>query len=248
MAGMGSRFATAGYTLPKPLIPVHGVPMIRLVIENVRPSTPARFIFICQSTHVARHDLRHSLEAWAPGCVLIELGGVTQGAACTVLAAAEHIDNDASLIIANSDQYADVSIDDYLSDMTGRRLDGSIMTMTAHDPKWSFVGLDDDDLVTRVEEKMPISDHATVGIYAFRRGSSFVRAARSMIQKELRVNDEFYVAPVYNHLIEQGERVGIYDIGEVDDGMYGLGTPDDLQAFLARPISHRAAQIERWSS
>ena len=84
--------------------------------------------------------------------------------------------------------------------------DGLIMTMTADDPKWSFVGLDGRRLVTRVVEKEVISNEATVGIYNFRRGSDFVRAAEQMIAKNLRVNNEFYVAPVYNELIAEGAR------------------------------------------
>ena len=68
LAGHGSRFAKAGYSLPKPLIPVHGVPMIQLVIDNVRPSTPHRFVFVCQRAHLETYDLAERLEAWAPGC------------------------------------------------------------------------------------------------------------------------------------------------------------------------------------
>ena len=77
LAGLGSRFAKAGYTLPKPLIPVHGVPMIRLVIDNVRPSGPHRFVFFCQRVHTQQFGLRQSLEAWSPGCAVVELDGVT---------------------------------------------------------------------------------------------------------------------------------------------------------------------------
>jgi NDP-sugar pyrophosphorylase family protein len=104
MAGRGSRFAAAGHALPKPLIPVHGVPMTRLVIENLRPSGPHRFIFICQREHVAEYDLAAQLTLWAPGCSLIQLDGITEGAACTVLSARELIDSDDPLMIANSDQ------------------------------------------------------------------------------------------------------------------------------------------------
>jgi len=239
MAGRGSRFVNAGYALPKPLIPVHGVPMIRLVIENLRPDCDHRFIFICQRAHVAEHDLQGQLSRWAPGCALIELDGITEGAACTVLTARHLIDTDDPLMIANSDQYVDATIDEYLGFMESSRLDGLIMTMQAGDPKWSFAGLRDDGLVARVVEKEPISTHATVGIYNFRRGCDFVRAADAMIAKNLRVNNEFYVAPVYNEVITEGARIGVYDIGSEGDGMYGLGIPPDLDAFLALPLSKR---------
>lgn len=240
MAGLGSRFTQAGYKDPKPLIPVHGIPMIKLIIDNLRPTAPHRFIFICQRIHVATYALSEKLNIWAPGCSVIKLDGVTEGAACSVLTAKNLINNDDSLMIANSDQYIDISIDAYLDQIAKDRLDGLIMTMTANDPKWSFVGLDARGHVTNVVEKEVISDEATVGIYNFTHGRDFVRAAESMIAKDLRVNGEFYVAPTYNQLIEEGQRIGIHNIGSVGTGMYGLGTPDDLNSFLTLPVSHQA--------
>ena len=241
MAGRGSRFADAGFQIPKPLIPVHGVPMIRLVIENVRPSQPHRFIFICQRQHVTDFLLREKLDAWAPGCEIVELDGVTGGAAETVLCARGLIDSPNPLMIVNSDQYVDVGIDAYLRSIDENALDGLIMTMYANDQKWSYVDLNDRGLVRRVVEKEVISDHATVGIYNFRRGEDFVRAADLMMSRGLRVNGEYYVAPVYDLLIETGARVGIYDIGSVGQGTYGLGTPADLEEFLVNPLSARVA-------
>lgn len=241
MAGLGSRFAKAGYQDPKPLIPVRGVPMIKLVINNLRTTHPHRFIFICQQAHVQSYGLMEKLQQWAPGSLLIQLDGVTEGAACTVLTAESCINNDDPLMIANSDQYIDTNIDDYLAEMENRRLSGLIMTMTANDPKWSFVGLDENRLVTRVVEKEVISSEATVGIYNFRHGRDFVRAARDMVKSNQRVNGEFYVAPAYNPLIGEGARIGIRNIGAEADGMYGLGTPADLELFLSLPVSRQAA-------
>jgi dTDP-glucose pyrophosphorylase len=240
MAGAGSRFARDGYADPKPLIKINGVPMIRVVIENLRPSGPHRFIFICQRAHVAEYDLKTQLLAWAPGAEIVEIDGLTEGAACTVLQARHLIDNGQALMIANSDQYIDIDIDDYLARMVADDLDGLIMTMRATDPKWSFVGLDEQQQVTRVVEKEVISDEATVGIYNFRSGADFVRAADEMIARGLRVNNEFYVAPTYNQLIELGARIGIFNVGEEADGMYGLGIPADLHLFHSLPACQRA--------
>ncbi len=234
MAGAGSRFAKAGFTDPKPLIPIRGVPMIKLVIDNLTPSVPHQFVFICQRAHVAEYGLAPKLAEWAPGSALVELDGITEGAACTVLTAEQHI-GDGPLMIANSDQYVDIAIDDYLA--AGEGYDGLIMTMKADDPKWSFVGFGEDGLVDRVVEKQVISDEATVGIYNFARGSEFVAGARRMIAQDLRVNNEFYVAPVYDRLIERGARIAIHNVGAEADGMYGLGTPADLAIFLDHPIS-----------
>lgn len=242
MAGMGSRFANAGYQDPKPLISVMGSPMIKIVIDNLRPQMPHQFIFICQKTHVESYDLANKLKDWAPNSILIQLNGITEGAACTVLSASQYINNDTPLMIANSDQYIDTCIDDYLNQIEKKDLDGLIMTMHADDPKWSFVGLEG-DWVTNVVEKQVISNEATVGIYNFRRGKDFVSAAKAMIADNERVNNEFYVAPAYNRLINQGAKIGVYNIGAEAKGMYGLGTPADLDLFLSLPIAQQVAVV-----
>lgn len=242
MAGAGSRFSTAGYALPKPLIPVNDVPMIQVVINNLRPAQNHRFIFICQNEHIKTYGLIDRLHEWSPGSIIIGIDGLTEGAACTVLKARDYINNEDPLMIANSDQYVDASIDDYLNRIKTKNLAGLIMTMKASDPKWSFVGLNEEQIVTRVVEKEVISDEATVGIYNFSQGSDFVSAAELMIHKNLRVNNEFYVAPVYNELISNGYRVGILNIGKEANGMYGLGTPSDLDLFMTLPVHRKIGQ------
>jgi NDP-sugar pyrophosphorylase family protein len=237
MAGHGSRFAKAGYTLPKPLLPVHDVPMIRIVIENLRPNTEHRFIFICQAAHVDEYSLGEQLKAWAPGSEVLTVNEVTEGAACTVLLARQLIDNDTPVMIANCDQYLAVDVDDYLAAV--RDLDGMIMTMTDDDPKWSFVSFGADGFVNNVVEKQVISDQATTGVYNFKKGSDFVRYADRMIDRDLRVNGEFYVAPVYNLMIEDAKKVGVFSIGTVEEGMFGLGIPEDLEFFRDLPLSKR---------
>ena len=153
MAGYGSRFANAGFDVPKPLIPVHQVPMVRLVIENVTPDEPHRFIFICQGKHRDQYELETKLREWAPGCEIIFIKEVTAGAACTVLLAEEFIDDDCELMIVNSDQWVDVDINEYLSRQRKYFLDGLIMTMHASDPKWSYVGFNEAGKVSSVVEK-----------------------------------------------------------------------------------------------
>ena len=237
MAGAGSRFVSAGYADPKPLVRIHGVSMIRVVIDNLTPKGEHRFIFICQQAHLQAYDLRNLLERWAPGSAVIPVQELTQGAACTVLRAKQLINNNEELMIANSDQYVDVDINEYLDAMCARKLDGQIMTMKANDPKWSFIQMSDTGYVRAVMEKVVISDEATTGIYNFSRGRDFVAAAESMIRRELRVNGEFYVAPAYNLLIAEGAKVGCFNVGREGGGMYGLGTPDDLNKFVALGIS-----------
>lgn len=239
MAGRGSRFAKAGYENPKPLIDVKGKPMIQVVIENLKPAQDHKFIFICQNEHVEAYGLTDLLGGLAPGCEIVGIDGVTDGAACTVLMAKDYIDNDDPIMIANSDQYVDISIDDYLAEVDSRNLDGLIMTMKADDKKWSFAKVDNDGFVTEVKEKVVISNDATVGIYNFSKGKSFVEHAEAMIEAKELQNGEYYVAPVYNRLITKGLKIGIYDIGSEADGMYGLGIPADLDLFLSLPVSEK---------
>jgi dTDP-glucose pyrophosphorylase len=242
MAGAGSRFAKAGYTDPKPLIKIHGVPMVNVVVNNLKPSRPHRFIFIVQRAHDEEYNLTSQLKEWDPNCEVVYTEGLTEGAACTVLLAKNLINNDDQLMIANSDQFVDCNINDYLNAMDENQYDGIIMTMEADDPKWSFVGFDANGLVNKVVEKEVISHEATVGIYNFQNGSDFVRVAEQMIQDDDRVNGEFYVAPAYNYLINKGSKIGIYNIGSEADGMYGLGIPTDLDLFLNLELSHKAVQ------
>jgi dTDP-glucose pyrophosphorylase len=242
MAGLGSRFADAGYEDPKPLIPIHGMPMIQVVSENVRPEREHRFIYICQAEVARRYDLQDRLGHISPGCVVVEIDGLTQGAACTVLLAAEYFGDD-PIMVVNSDQFVTTRIDHYLATSDTPDLDGLIMTMELRgDPKWSYVELDDRERAVRVVEKEPISEHATVGIYNFARGSEFVAAAERMIELDERVNGEFYLAPVYNQMIAKGAAIGVHSVGPEATGMYGLGVPVDLERFLALPISHAAVE------
>lgn len=235
MAGRGSRFVKAGYEMPKPLIDVCGHYMIEVVTQNIRPKCDHRFIYLCLQEHIDKYDLEKILKAGSSNNVIVPVNEVTQGAACTVLLAESYINNDNPLMIANSDQYVDVSIDNYLEKMADS--DGLIMTMTADDPKWSFIRYDKNGLVTEVREKEPISSEATVGIYNFRQGSDFVKYAKEMIDENERSNGEFYVAPVYNRIIKAGKRIGYFNIGSDKNGMYGLGVPEDLEFFINSPIS-----------
>lgn len=244
MAGRGSRFEAAGYELPKPLIEIHGVPMIEVVVRNLHLKTPHQFLFLALREHLDRYDLPARLQAISPGCQVVPVEETTQGAACTILLARHLFEDEEPLLLANSDQYLYVDMNGFVADMGRRHLDGLIMTFPANHPKWSYARVDPAGLVQEVAEKRPISKHATTGVYLFRRGRDFVRAAERMIERDLRVQGEFYTAPVFNELLAEGARVGIYAIGPEGEAMFGLGTPEDLEDFLRRPESLVAAGRE----
>jgi HAD superfamily hydrolase (TIGR01509 family) len=226
MAGAGSRFAQAGYTFPKPLIDVNGKPMIQVVVENL--NIEANYIFIVQKDHYEKYNLKHLLNLIAPNCTIVQVEGLTEGAACTTLLAKEFINKDDPLVIANSDQFVEWNSNECLYAFTADGVDGGILTFESSHPKWSYAKIGDDGFVSEVAEKKPISTNATVGIYYWKRGSDYVKYAEQMIEKNIRTNNEFYVCPVFNETIEDGKKIRIKQIPR----MWGIGTPEDLNYFL----------------
>ena len=83
MAGRGTRFLEVGYTMPKPLIEVNGIPMIQLIVENLNIS--GKYIFVCRNEHYQNYGLKKLLEDISPQCEIILTDNVTEGAAATVL-------------------------------------------------------------------------------------------------------------------------------------------------------------------
>jgi len=226
MAGAGSRFQQAGYTFPKPLIDVKGNPMIQLVVENL--NIDANYIYVVQKSHREKYNLDTLLNLITPNCKIVEVDGVTEGAACTALLTKDYINNDSPLFFANSDQFVEWDSNEFFYKMNETDADGGIVTFKATHPKWSFAKLDKNGLVTEVAEKNPISDTATVGFYYWKRGSDFVKYAEEMIEQDIRVNNEFYVCPVYNNGIKDGLGVRTFNVPK----MWGLGDPESLDYFL----------------
>lgn len=226
MAGAGSRFQQAGYTFPKPLIDVHNKPMIQVVVDNL--NITANYIYVVQKSHREKYNLDTLLNLITPNCKIVEVDGITEGAACTALLAKEYIDNNSPLFFANSDQYVEWDSNEFMYKMNETDADGGIVTFKATHPKWSFANIDENGYVTEVAEKNPISDNATVGFYYWKHGSDFVKYAEQMIEKDVRVNNEFYVCPVFNQAVEDNKKIRVYEV----KNMWGLGTPEDLNFYL----------------
>jgi HAD superfamily hydrolase (TIGR01509 family) len=238
MAGEGSRFRDAGYTIPKPFIPVGGKPMVSWVIENMIPKQipvehyRLKFHLIVRTSHVTGNRL-DSLFWDAPENVSYTYhttDGLTEGAACSVLLAEKEINNNDPLLIVNSDQYLEWNPDVFYKCMLNPEYDGNILTFyqpNPYDLKWSYAKVNEEGLVTEVQEKKWISPYATVGLYGWRRGADYVKYAKQMIAKNIRVKNEFYVCPVYNESIGDGQHVRV----KLCTGMWGLGVPEDLETF-----------------
>jgi HAD superfamily hydrolase (TIGR01509 family) len=225
MAGAGSRFSAAGYTFPKPLIEINGKPMIQIVIENL--NIDANYIFIVNEEHYTKYNLHSFLNAIRPNCKIIKVDKLTEGACCTTLLAENLINNDNPLLIANSDQFIEWNSGEFYHSLNSN-IDGNILIFENTHPKWSYVKLDEYENVTELKEKEVISNSATVGIYFWKKGKDYVKYAKQMIEKNIRVNNEFYVAPVYNEAINDSKIIKTFKVQK----MWGLGTPEDLNTYL----------------
>ncbi len=226
MAGGGTRFEESDHVLPKPLISVNQKPMIQVAVENL--NMDANYIYIVQKQHFEEYDLKELLNSISPDCDIVQVDGVTEGAACTALLAKQFFDNDEPLFFANSDQFVEWDSAEFLKRMIERDADGGIVTFESTNPHFSYVELDKDGFVTLVDKGNRISNIATVGFYYWKKGSDFVKYARQMVSKGERTNGEFYIDPVYNEAIKDGKKVTTYKA----DRFWSLGTPKELDYFL----------------
>lgn len=230
MAGEGKRFRDAGYTVPKPFIDIKGKTMLEWSLESLY-TKDARFILIVRSPQLVGYESIVERIQGKYSCITVPVDKLTEGMASSVLLAADYINTKDPLLIGACDQTVDLPMEAFIGDAKKRNLAGSLMTFYSTHPKWSYAKIDEQGFVLETKEKSAISTHANVGLYYFAQGQDFVRSAMRMIEKNDRTNNEFYVAPVYNHLISEGAKVGIYEIKESQ--MHGLGTPEDVQAFLS---------------
>jgi NDP-sugar pyrophosphorylase family protein len=224
MAGKGQRFIESGYNNPKPMINVCGAPMIQRVIDSLTPkNVECNFIFIALQEHLD-NGLKEFLQDRG---TIIPLNVVTEGAACTTLMALKQINNDTPLVIANCDQYLEWDFDDFIN--TASNYDGSVVVFNSTNPHHSYA-LVKKKVVVEVAEKVVISDKACAGIYYYAKGSDYVESCVMMIAKNIRTNNEFYIAPAYNEMITDGKQLTVYEVDVNKKHM--LGTPYELKIFL----------------
>jgi dTDP-glucose pyrophosphorylase len=202
--------------------------MIEVVVDSL--NIDAEHVFIVQKDHYQKFSLKDTLNLISPNCNIYITKELTEGAACTTLLAKEFINNDEPLLIANSDQYLDWDSTEFMYSMLADNIDAGILVFESTHPKWSYAKLNQNGFVCEVAEKRPISNLATVGVYFWRKGSDYVKYAEQMIQKNIRVNNEFYVCPVFNEAIADGKKVKVFKIE--NNKMWGIGTPEDLNYFL----------------
>ena len=233
MAGAGSRFEKAGYTFPKPLVEIDNKPMIQWVIDSL--DLDANFIFLVQKEHQVKFNISSMLKILIPKCKIVYLDGITEGAACTTLLAKKYINNNNPLVITNSDQFLEWNSSKTMYNFYSKSIDGAILCFTSTHPKWSYALTDKNNFVRKVAEKKVISKNATVGLYYWKKGKDYVKYAEQMINKNIRVNNEFYVCPVFNEAIKDKKKIIIDKVNK----MWGLGTPEDLDFFIKNKLAKK---------
>jgi NDP-sugar pyrophosphorylase family protein len=235
MSGSSRAFLEAGYLYPKNLVEVAGVPLVQKVLEKLTPPEDVKSQNICilQRDENIKYHTGSIIKLVDPNAVIVELKSETSGAACSALLAIDLINNDDPLIIANGDQLLDFDVFVAVADFQKRKLDGGILTFEDLHPRWSFVKCDKEGLLVEAAEKRPISKLATAGVYYFSKGKDFIRAAMSMIVKGGGVNGFFYICPVFNELVLEQKRIGVFTIHRK---MYhSIATPSDAHSYNLMP-------------
>ena len=223
MAGEGNRFKEKGYDLPKPLVPVKGIPMFQYTEQQIGIDFDER-IFIVRKDH----NIASTIRQFIKGATIIELDEPTEGTACTLYKAKHLFEEGDSVFVANCDQSVQWD-SNKVNSIIQDGVDGLIATFidAERNPKWSFAKTEADKVV-EVAEKKAISDRATVGYYYWRDANQMFRNIDQMIEADDRVNGEFYTCPVYNYTIKEGANVCAFDVVS----MQGIGTPEDLESYL----------------
>ena len=245
MAGEGRRFSEAGYDSPKPLLEIDGKPMFELVIRNLITPAVDRVVLLSRD----EWDLSASIASLSSALSIpisnVPISGTTDGPAGTVEIAAPELDLEAPVVVANSDQYVSGDLAGFYQAIE-EGIPGVILAMQDDDPKWSYVRVDKHGNALELREKVVISPLATVGIYAFSSGRLMLQAFRDMRKRRDMTNGEYYVAPSYRYLIEQGAEVRVIDLGPIGDVMHGMGIPQDYEAFCER-VKSQDVQLP-WSN
>jgi dTDP-glucose pyrophosphorylase len=231
-AGLGSRFREVGETRPKPLIPVFDIPMIIWVILNFPLNSSDKIWIVSQRIDCLPAHLAQYLTSINVPIEFIEIDGVTEGPAATSVLALKFVPDEHPVIIANTDQFVFSDLLPFVEYARSNILKGQILTMKASSAAWSYVGRGRDGFISEVVEKIEISDEATVGVYGWSQAKFAKKTFQDLFENDVRTNGEFYVAPTYNYLINNGYQIETFMVGEHGIAVHGLGVPKDLAAFL----------------
>ena len=231
MAGLGSRFSKNGIKTPKPLIKVDGKTLIEHSVNSLGIS--GRYIFITRKFDNEKYNIELSnlLKKLQPDSIEIMIDHVTSGCSETCLYAEDIINNDDPLIITNCDQLMQWDSESF-NDLINSNVDGAVVLYKSKDPKNSFAKINNEK-ITKIVEKDPISDNALVGIHYWKRGKDFVESSKDLMNHFRNSGlPECYISETYNFLIERGKTISPFFISK--NSYIPLGTPEDVSIFLGK--------------
>lgn len=248
LAGEGSRFKSAGYLTPKPMIDVAGRPMILQAFDAYPTSNKASFVVL--KNHCEAYGIDDLLLESYPGCRVTRLNGVTEGQAITAALGIREEDHDAPLLIAACDNGLIIDEAEYRSLITKPDCDVICFTFQNNptvgtNPKgYGYVKVSDKGKIEGVSVKVPLSetpikDHAIVGAFYFRKASDFLRGVAYLQSQNIRVNGEYYIDSIIGILSEL-ELTGYVLTCDYES----WGTPNDYetyrywQSFFHKAIFH----------
>lgn len=224
MVGRGQRFRDEGFTLPKQLIEVGHQQMIDWSMSCIK-TDECNKIFVIRRDTVENNQMDEILrKKFGKDITIVISEKETDGTVSSCLLAEKYIDNEFPLSITTLDMYFEPHFDP----SKVAKSDGVVLTFDANNSAYSYSQISEDGYVLRTAEKEVISNHAHAGLYHFAKGKDFVRLAKEMIRRDIRVNGEFYVAPLYNLFIEEGKKITIQPI----DRLWSMGTPNERKYFL----------------
>lgn len=211
MAGSSQDFIDKGHFYPKYLLEIQNEPIIQRVITSLS-EIGGSLSFIIRKEDNEKFFLGNAIKILAPESSVIVVESLTKGAVCTMLFAIDQINNENELLILNGDQLIRRDINEALDNFRKRDLDGGIVVFRSVHPRWSYVLLDESDLVMQTSEKRPVSNIAAAGCYYYKKGSDFVRSALSVIRKDVNYQGNYYTSSTYNELILEQKKIGVYEI------------------------------------
>ena len=228
-AGKGSRFSDRGFKTPKPLINVGDIPMLQCAIESLNIS--GDFIFIAQKSFNEDNKLNELLNKICKDPKIIYIDYITEGCVATCLLAKKYIDPNDELIITNCDQMMEWDSEKFLKSIRSDNIDGGVVTYDSTSPKNSFAAVGEDGFVTKMVEKEVISNDALVGIHYWKRGGDFIDSAEKLVERNIRMKNEFYMSLTYNILIEEGRKIICHKLSETEK-YHSLGNPTDYFNYV----------------
>lgn len=243
MAGSQTAFNESRYGYSKNLIEVQGKPLIEHIYGKLRTLAPKRVTFIVGRDECTRFHLDDVIRLLEPEAHVVVTDGETGGAACSALLAIDRIPRDEPLVIANGDQVIHRGLQEAIHSFQFSDLDGGVVVFPSIHPRWSYVRLDKNGLVTEAAEKRPISRHATAGVYYYRRGGDFIDAAMDMIRKDAAVNGQFYICPAFNEMVLANRRIGVFNIDR--DLYFSLSTPNGVGGYERFLFASQAREHRR---